>query len=131
MKQSDCIFCKLASKEIPTEIFWENEDFVAFLDIKPTSRGMSLVVPKKHIGSDVMKVPNDDLLKTMEAVREVAKILDEKLEGNMRTTLLFEGIEVDHLHAKLIPFYEEDMETRKTLDVSLEDLVKLSKELAS
>lgn len=44
----DCIFCKIAKKEIPANIVYENEDFLAFLDIHPHTVGHVQVIPKKH-----------------------------------------------------------------------------------
>ena len=44
----DCIFCKIARKEIPSSIVYEDKDVIAFLDINPFSIGHTLVVPKKH-----------------------------------------------------------------------------------
>ena len=43
-----CIFCKLVKKEIPAEIVYEDENFLAFLDIKPMGPGHTQVIPKKH-----------------------------------------------------------------------------------
>jgi histidine triad (HIT) family protein len=45
---SDCIFCKIIKKEIPSHIVYEDENFLAFLDIRPISNGHTLVIPKKH-----------------------------------------------------------------------------------
>ncbi|HEY4511773.1 MAG TPA: HIT domain-containing protein [Candidatus Paceibacterota bacterium] len=44
----DCIFCKIVKKEIQAEIVFENENFLAFLDIHPQSPGHTLVIPKQH-----------------------------------------------------------------------------------
>ncbi|MDR3557902.1 MAG: HIT domain-containing protein [Candidatus Pacebacteria bacterium] len=44
----DCIFCKIVKKEIPAYIVYEDDDFVAFLDINPQSPGHTLIIPKKH-----------------------------------------------------------------------------------
>jgi histidine triad (HIT) family protein len=44
----DCIFCKIVRKEIPAEIVYEDEDFLAFLDIHPQGAGHTQVIPKKH-----------------------------------------------------------------------------------
>ncbi|MEK7641830.1 MAG: HIT domain-containing protein [Patescibacteria group bacterium] len=44
----DCIFCKIAAKEVSAHIVYEDTDFVAFLDIRPMSPGHTLVIPKKH-----------------------------------------------------------------------------------
>ena len=44
----NCIFCKIIKKEIPSEIVYEDENFLAFLDIKPRGPGHTQIVPKKH-----------------------------------------------------------------------------------
>lgn len=46
---SDCIFCKIVQKEIPSEIVYEDDDILAFKDINPVAPVHILVVPKKHI----------------------------------------------------------------------------------
>jgi histidine triad (HIT) family protein len=45
----DCIFCKIANKEIPAHIVYEDADFVAFLDIHPHTPGHVQVIPKQHV----------------------------------------------------------------------------------
>ena len=45
----DCIFCKIAAGEIPTELLYQDEDVFAFRDIKPASPVHILVVSRKHI----------------------------------------------------------------------------------
>ncbi len=49
MTASDCIFCKIAKKEIPTEKLYEDDDIIAFDDINPETPVHFLVVPKQHI----------------------------------------------------------------------------------
>ena len=44
----NCIFCKIAAKEIPAHIVYEDDDFMAFLDIRPLSPGHALIIPKEH-----------------------------------------------------------------------------------
>ena len=44
----NCIFCKIVAKEIPANIVYENDGFLAFLDIDPKSPGHTLVIPKDH-----------------------------------------------------------------------------------
>ena len=48
MKDSNCIFCKIVSGEIPTYKVYEDESFLAFLDIHPQSPGHVQVIPKEH-----------------------------------------------------------------------------------
>jgi histidine triad (HIT) family protein len=45
----DCLFCKIAGKEIPAQIIFENNDIVAFRDIAPQAPVHILIIPKKHI----------------------------------------------------------------------------------
>jgi histidine triad (HIT) family protein len=47
-KGTNCIFCKIIKKEIPSDIVYEDENFIAFLDINPINKGHTLVVPKEH-----------------------------------------------------------------------------------
>lgn len=46
---SDCIFCKIIAKEIPSEVLYEDEDILAFKDIYPVAPVHILLIPKKHI----------------------------------------------------------------------------------
>ena len=48
---TDCIFCKLANKEIPTNLIYEDENVVAFNDLAPQAPTHFLVIPKKHYSS--------------------------------------------------------------------------------
>lgn len=48
---TDCLFCKMVSKEIPTTIVYEDEDVLAFNDIAPKAPVHVLIIPKKHIES--------------------------------------------------------------------------------
>jgi len=47
----DCIFCKIANKEIPAEIIYEDEDLLAFKDINPVALTHILLIPNKHIST--------------------------------------------------------------------------------
>ncbi len=47
----DCIFCKIVNKEIPADIVYENDDYIAFNDIYPKADTHILIIPKKHIES--------------------------------------------------------------------------------
>lgn len=48
MKEDNCIFCKIVRGEIPSYKVYEDENFLAFLDINPNSAGHTQVVPKQH-----------------------------------------------------------------------------------
>jgi len=51
MQDSDCIFCKIVMREIPSEIVYEDDEVLAFKDINPLAPVHLLVIPKVHLGS--------------------------------------------------------------------------------
>jgi histidine triad (HIT) family protein len=59
---ADCLFCKIARKEIPAKLLYEDEDALAFEDINPQAPVHVLVVPKRHIPTLNDLTPADDAL---------------------------------------------------------------------
>ncbi|MDH5597284.1 MAG: HIT domain-containing protein [Candidatus Peregrinibacteria bacterium] len=80
----DCIFCKIAAKEMNAEIVGENEEFVAFNDINPRAKTHILIIPRKHIPTmnDLNEAEGDDALigRMMLFARDLAK--DKGLSGH-------------------------------------------------
>ena len=70
---SDCIFCKIANGEIPSEFLYEDDNVVAFNDLNPQAPVHVLVVPKAHHDNFVDDVPAETLLSMERAVRAVAE----------------------------------------------------------
>ncbi len=104
-KDNKCIFCEIASGNISTASFWENENFIAFLSIDPNTEGFSCVIPKEHFGSDVLKMPDESLQKFILAAKEVSKILEDFYPDVGRVGLIMEGTGIDHAHIKLVPMH--------------------------
>ncbi len=116
---NNCIFCKIISDKIPSYKVWENEEFLAILDIYPSVKGQTLVLPKKHIKSYIFDMHYDEYLKFMSATQTVAKFIDNKL-GTKRTCMVMEGMEVNHAHIKLYPIYKIGNNTAtETFDMSV------------
>lgn len=101
----DCIFCQIVKGKVPSHKIWEDEKHIAFLSIYPNTKGFTVVIPKTHYPSYAFDLPNDVLTDLMLAVKQVAKLLDRKLEDVGRTGMIFEGFGVDHIHAKLFPMH--------------------------
>lgn len=102
---SDCIFCKIISWEIPSVKIWEDNDFIAILDVFPNTKWMTLVIPKKHYNSDLFEINNQEFYtKYLLAVKTVVEILKKWLKVN-RVAMVMEGMWVDHLHIKLYPLH--------------------------
>ena len=106
MKKADCIFCKLANGEIPTNSIYEDDDFKVILDASPATKGHALILPKEHF---------DNLYEVDDAVAAKIMPLAKKLANNMKEKLHCDGINVlqnngeaagqtvFHLHVHLIP----------------------------
>lgn len=96
----DCVFCKIAAGEIPTEKIYEDEDIIAFNDLDPQAPIHFLVIPKKHITSLESVEESDSKLlgQIMLAIQKLAK--DNNLEGYRVVTNIGEdgGQTVPHLH---------------------------------
>lgn len=105
-----CIFCKIISGEIPSYKIWENDKFIAILDIFPNCKGQTLLIPKKHYESDLFNIHDKELYKdVILATDDVVQLLKAKLNVQ-RVGMIMEGMGVNHLHIKLYPMHgiEED-----------------------
>jgi histidine triad (HIT) family protein len=100
----ECIFCKIAQKDIPSAVIWEDSEYLAFLDLNPNTKGMTLVIPKKHYNSDLFRMADKEMGEFLQATKKTAKILEKGLCVK-RVALVVEGMGVNHLHAKLYPLY--------------------------
>lgn len=106
----NCVFCQIARGEAPCHKIWENDKYLAFLSIYPNTEGFSVVITKEHYPSYVFDLPEEVLRGLVQACKETAKLLDEKLEDVGRTGMIFEGFGVDHAHAKLFPMHGTRMQ---------------------
>ncbi|MBI5701157.1 histidine triad nucleotide-binding protein [Candidatus Saganbacteria bacterium] len=72
---TDCLFCKIIKKEIPSEIVFESENAVAFMDINPQAPVHFLVIPKIHLSSitKVEKEHGSIMAEMARIINEVAK----------------------------------------------------------
>ncbi len=100
----NCIFCKIIKGEMESIKIWENKKFIAILDIYPNTKGMTLIIPKKHLDSDIFEISRKEYLDLMSATKKVAKLLEKKLLVK-RVAMVAEGMGVDHLHIKLYPLH--------------------------
>ena len=103
-----CIFCKIAAKELSCFKIYEDENYLGFLDLEPKSNGHSLVIPKKHYENVWDFKEEGSYLK---AIQNVSIILRDKLEIEdlkiVQNNGEYAGQEVLHIHAHLIPYYQE------------------------
>ena len=67
----DCIFCKIVKKELPCTKIYEDDMFLAFLDLYPVKKGHALVIPKEHYET-LFDVPENILEKYLGVIKKVA-----------------------------------------------------------
>ena len=107
----DCTFCRIVSKQVPSEILYENEHAVSILDINPIHYGHSLIIPKRHC-RDFLELPQETFSSILEAANVVSHALVKglKLEGfNLFSNNgKIAGQSVFHFHLHITPRYEDD-----------------------
>ncbi|XP_037111702.1 uncharacterized protein LOC119125375 [Syngnathus acus] len=81
---------------------WEDSQHVAFLTPYPNTPGITIVVPRKPLPSDIFKLEESDYKALILATFKVAQLLEERM-GAQSVALIFEGLEINYAHAKLIP----------------------------
>ena len=109
MKKEDCIFCKIAGGEIPSNTIYENSEFKVIMDIAPASKGHVLIIPKEHF-KDIYEI---DAI-TAGKLFQLANVL--------QNNGLIAGQTVYHFHMHLIPRYEGDDVTIGWKEHSTEDI---------
>ena len=107
---SQCIFCKIINKEIPGHVVYEDEFVLAFLDISQSTKGHTLVIPKKH-AQDVFSMTAEDMSHVFSIVPKLANALKTTFNCNGLNVVNNNGVAagqtVFHYHVHLIPRYDE------------------------
>jgi len=102
----DCVFCRIIRGDLPCEKVFENEDFLAFLDLRPVNPGHTLVIPKQHY-PDYLSMPPELLCAFAEPVQRVAAAVMDVTESDGWNLLQNNGAAakqvVFHVHFHVIP----------------------------
>jgi len=98
-----CIFCQIVKGEIPSYKVYEDDLFLAFLDISPRTKGHTLVIPKKHYRW-VYEVP--EFSQYWEATLKVTQAILKALTPQFVNYFTY-GLEVPHAHIHVLPRYGE------------------------
>ncbi|HZD12686.1 MAG TPA: HIT family protein [Candidatus Binatus sp.] len=100
----DCIFCKIVRNEVPSNKVFENDDYIAFLDVRPLNPGHTLVIPKTH-HRWVWDIPHPG--PHFEVVARIAKALQKTMKTEWVSSDIA-GMGVYHAHTHLIPRFPGD-----------------------
>ena len=125
MKKDDFIFCKIAAGEIPSRKIYEDSVLIAIMDLNPTSKGHSLIIPKEHC-TNIYDIDEDIAAKVMKTAKKLATKMTvalncdgfNLLQNNGETA----GQTMFHFHMHLIPRYKDaDNNMLKFTSVSFSD----------
>jgi histidine triad (HIT) family protein len=109
MNDSSCVFCRIAQKQAPGSIIYENETVMAFLDTRPLSEGHTLVIPKEHY-KDIFDTPEEVLCHAHKISRRIALALKKAFKVDGISIFQQNGRaanqEILHLHVHVVPRYE-------------------------
>ncbi|MBD5505677.1 MAG: HIT family protein [Lachnospiraceae bacterium] len=127
MKDANCIFCKIANGEIPSQTLYEDETFRVILDLGPATKGHALILPKEHY-ANLYELPETTAGEAMKLAKKMAAMMTERLgcEGFnlVQNNGDLAGQTVFHFHMHLIPRYRADGQKIgwKPQEVSQEEL---------
>ncbi|XP_017563561.2 uncharacterized protein LOC108433477 [Pygocentrus nattereri] len=99
---NDGLFSRIVRGEEQQWRVWEDNDHVAFLTPFPNTPGITVLVPRRPLTSDIFRLDRSDYTALVLAAQKVAQLVQEGM-GARGVALMFEGFEIDYAHAKLIP----------------------------
>lgn len=111
MRDSNCIFCKIANGEIPSTTLYEDDFVRVILDISPASKGHALILPKEHY-ANIYEISEDCAKHVIVTAKKMAEKMKNELDLEGLNVLQnngeIAGQTVFHYHMHLIPRYKED-----------------------
>ena len=111
MKDSNCIFCKIANGEIPSRTIAETDMFRVVLDVGPATKGHALILPKEHY-KNLYDLPEETAAEAIKLAKKVALTMKDKLGCDgvniVQNNEEVAGQTVFHFHMHVIPRYKED-----------------------
>ena len=134
---SDCIFCKIVAGEIPASKVYEDDHFLAFLDISQVTPGHTLVIPKKH-ARNLLEMTPDETADLFNIVSRVTKKVESATQpqgmniiSNMEEIA---GQSVFHTHVHILPRYSQEDDLKIDFiahEPNFDHLAQLAKEISN
>ena len=100
----NCVFCKIVKGEFDSAKVWEDDTYLAILDLNPNTHGMAVVITKEHHDSYIVDMDDATYAEFFKAAKKVAKMLEKALKVK-RVALVMEGMGINHAHIKLYPLH--------------------------
>jgi len=119
------IFSKIITGEIPAYKVAENQDFLAFLDISPNTKGHTLCIPKKEVDK-LFDLDESTYMELMAFSRKVAIALEKSVPCK-RIGMSVVGLEVPHVHVHLIPLNKmEDTRFDRSVELTTKEFEEVA-----
>lgn len=134
MSQHTCIFCSIASGESPSATIYENSEFKVMLDLYPSGKGHTLILPKEHI-ENIYEMDGETAGKLFAFATVVARALKKVLNCDgmniIQNNGSVAGQTVYHFHMHLIPRFEGDglKFNWPTQQFTMEEMTELAQEI--
>jgi len=122
---NDCIFCKIVSGKIPCYKIYEDKETLAFLDAFPQMKGQVLLIPKQHISPYMFNIDDKIYCSLLLTAKKIAKAIDKSLKP-LKTGLVIEGLEVEHIHIKLYPLTKQGFNYKLTEKPSEQEMKEIA-----
>lgn len=119
---NDCVFCKIVAKKLPCYKVYEDDKFLAFLDVYPRTKGHTLVVPKQHYRW-VYDVPEFGAY--WETALKVVKALRKTLSPSF-ISFITHGLDVPHAHIHIFPRYSEKGFVPDVIKIPVDEMQEIS-----
>jgi len=107
----DCLFCQIVQKKIQANIVYEDQNYIAILDIHPANKGHVLVIPKNHI-DDFLKMDEEHTKELFSVVQRVANGVKKATNSDALNIVQNNGAAagqaIPHVHVHIIPRFEKD-----------------------
>lgn len=136
MKDTNCIFCKIANGEVPSKTLYEDDSFRVILDLGPATKGHALIIPKEHY-ANLYELPEETAGETMKLAKRMVMKMTERLgcEGFnlVQNNGDLAGQTVFHFHMHMIPRYQADGQKIgwKPQDATQEELEEIKNTIVS
>ncbi len=101
---TDSIFSKIIAREIPSQFVYEDDVCVVIMDKFPSTRGQTLVIPRKEVDY-AFDLDDETYSHIFLVAKKIAQAVDKALRPK-RTCLAIEGFEVPHVHIKIYPVFD-------------------------
>ncbi|KAL9029068.1 MAG: hypothetical protein Q9196_002650 [Gyalolechia fulgens] len=108
------LFARIVRGEVPQWRVWEDKKHVAFLTPFGNTPGYTVVIPRKHLSSDVFSLDDSDYTDIITAAYQVAQHLKHAF-GVAQCGMFFEGFEIDYAHVKMVPVHDHDVANGRRL----------------